>query len=58
VDHRFAVYALLTPEQKKMFKDHMMARLSGGMHQMWGRGMGQMGRRAMGPMGGGGTDSR
>jgi Spy/CpxP family protein refolding chaperone len=40
LDHLFAVYALLTPEQKKMFKDHMMARLEGGMRRMGGRGMG------------------
>ena len=41
VDHLFAVYALLTPEQKKTFKNQMMARLSGG-------GMGRMGRRWQG----------
>ena len=41
VDHLFAVYALLTPEQKKMFKNQIAARLSGG-------GMRQMGRRWQG----------
>ena len=45
VDHVFAVYGLLTPEQRKTFKDQMMRRLSGGMGSMqhrWGglhRGM-------------------
>jgi Spy/CpxP family protein refolding chaperone len=35
VDHIFAVYALLTPEQQKMFKGQMMKRLSGrGMRPM------------------------
>lgn len=45
VDHLFGVYALLTPEQKKMFKDQMMMRLSGG-------GMRPMGRRWQGIHGG------
>jgi Spy/CpxP family protein refolding chaperone len=37
VDHVFAVSALLTPEQRKTFKSHMMMRLSGdGMHRMGG----------------------
>ena len=35
VDHVFAVYGLLNPEQKKKFKDQMMMRLSG-----WRRPMG------------------
>jgi Spy/CpxP family protein refolding chaperone len=35
VDHIFAVYALLTPEQQKMFKGQLMKRLSGrGMRPM------------------------
>jgi Spy/CpxP family protein refolding chaperone len=34
VDHLFAVYNLLTPEQKKTFREHMMMRMSGGMHPM------------------------
>ncbi len=38
VDHIFAVYALLTPEQQKKFKDQLMKRLSGG-------GMGPMEHR-------------
>lgn len=58
VDHLFSVYALLTPEQKKTFKEHMMARIAGGMHQMWGRGMGRMGKGGMGQMGGGGMEPR
>lgn len=40
VDHLFAVYALLTPEQQKMFKDQMMKRLSGGMRRMGHRWQG------------------
>lgn len=46
VDHLFAAYALLTPEQQKMFKGQLMKRLSGGgmrsMEHRWGgnrRGM-------------------
>jgi len=36
VDHLFAVYALLTPEQRKTFQKQMMARLSGGgMGRRW-----------------------
>ena len=46
VDHLFAVYALLTPEQQKMFKGQLMKRLSdGGMRPMghrWGRDRGGM----------------
>jgi len=34
IDHLCAVYALLTPEQQKKFKDQMMMRLSGGMRPM------------------------
>ncbi len=41
VDHLFGVYALLTPDQRKTFRNQMMARLSGG-------GMGRMGRRWQG----------
>jgi Spy/CpxP family protein refolding chaperone len=52
LDHLFSVYALLTPEQKKMFKAHMMAGLAGGMHRMQWRGMGRMGGGRMGSMGG------
>ncbi len=38
VDHLFAVFALLTPEQKKTFKDQMMRGLAGGgMHPMMRR---------------------
>jgi Spy/CpxP family protein refolding chaperone len=40
VDHLFAVHALLTPEQQKMFKGQLMKRLSGGemrpMGHRWG----------------------
>lgn len=36
VDHLFSVYGLLTAEQKKTFREHMMTRLSGGMERMGG----------------------
>ena len=45
VDHLFAVYALLTPEQQKMFRGQMLKRLSGD-------GMRTMGRRWGGHPGG------
>ncbi|MEW6511544.1 MAG: Spy/CpxP family protein refolding chaperone [Bacteroidota bacterium] len=31
IDHLFAVYALLTPEQQKIFKEHMAQKLDDGM---------------------------
>ena len=40
IDHLFAVYAMLTPEQQKMFKEHMAQRLEGEMGQGMGPGMG------------------
>jgi Spy/CpxP family protein refolding chaperone len=43
VDHLFAVYALLTPEQQKMFKGQLMKRLSGGECGRWGTGGGDSG---------------
>jgi Spy/CpxP family protein refolding chaperone len=44
VDHLFAVYALLTPEQQKIFRGQIMKRLSGeGMRPMEHRGWGHPG---------------